>query len=194
MKYIFGIIAICLTFIGYVPYLRDTIKQKTKPHIFSWFIWGLIAVMSFGIQFQGGAGPGAFVTLAAAIICFVICIIALLHIKTNQNIKKIDVIFFVLSIISLILWLVVKQPLYSIIILASVDLFGFLPTIRKSWNKPFEETLSSYIINTFRFGLAILALSSYSVVVSLYPIVCIFANAFISLYLIIRRKQIGQRA
>ena len=33
MKDILGFIAIALTFIGYVPYIRDTLQGKTRPHV-----------------------------------------------------------------------------------------------------------------------------------------------------------------
>jgi hypothetical protein len=35
-----GVIAVILTFAGYIPYLRDVFAGKTKPHIYSWFLWG----------------------------------------------------------------------------------------------------------------------------------------------------------
>jgi uncharacterized protein with PQ loop repeat len=38
MKEVIGIIAVIFTFVGYIPYIMDTIKGKTKPHIYSWFI------------------------------------------------------------------------------------------------------------------------------------------------------------
>jgi hypothetical protein len=72
MKEILGIVAVILTFVGYVPYIRDTLAGKTKPHIYTWFIWGLVTAIAFGLQVSAKAGPGAYTTLAAASICFVI--------------------------------------------------------------------------------------------------------------------------
>jgi len=34
LKNIIGIIATLLVFIGYIPYIKDIVKGKTKPHIF----------------------------------------------------------------------------------------------------------------------------------------------------------------
>ena len=58
-----SILAIMLTFIGYAPYLHDLIKQKIRPHIFSWLIWALVTLIIFALQINAGAGIGAFVTL-----------------------------------------------------------------------------------------------------------------------------------
>ena len=41
IKTIIGSLAILLTFIGYIPYIGDIIKRKTKPHLSSWVIWGI---------------------------------------------------------------------------------------------------------------------------------------------------------
>ena len=65
-------IAVLFTFTGYIPYIRDTIKHKTTPHVYTWFVWGIVTSIAFGLQITHKAGPGAYVTLAAAIITFII--------------------------------------------------------------------------------------------------------------------------
>ncbi len=189
IKAIIGIIAVLLTFAGYIPYIRDTLKQKTTPHIYTWFIWGLVTAIAFGLQITHQAGPGAYTTLAAAIVCFIIFGFGIR--QGNRNVTKSDTVFFVLSILALILWLFAKQPVLSVILVSTVDMLGFIPTIRKSWHKPHEETLISYLINTFRFCLALLALDHYTLITSLYPTTWIVANGAFCIYLISRRKQKG---
>jgi len=49
MKEVIGTVTVLLTFAGYTPYIRDTLKGKTHPHAYSWFVWGLIAVLNFAI-------------------------------------------------------------------------------------------------------------------------------------------------
>lgn len=188
-KDILGIVAVILTFVGYVPYIRDTSKGKTIPHIYTWFIWGLVTAIAFGLQITHSAGPGAYTTLAAAIVCFIICGFGIRQGK--KNITRLDTIFFVLSLVALVLWLFAKQPVLSVILVSTIDMLGFIPTIRKSWHKPHEETLVSYMTNTFRFGLALLALSHYTLITSLYPVTWIFANGLFSIFLYTRRKQLA---
>ncbi len=187
MKDILGIIAVVLTFVGYVPYIRDTKKGKTTPHVYTWFIWGLVTAIAFGLQLSAKAGPGAYTTLAAAIVCFIIFGFGMRQGK--KNVTKSDTIFFILSLVALALWLFAKQPILSVILVSTIDMLGFVPTIRKSWHKPHEETLISYMTNTFRFGLAILALNHYTIVTALYPVTWVIANGLFSVFLILRRKQ-----
>ncbi len=191
MKELIGIIAVVLTFVGYVPYIRDTIKGKTKPHIYTWFVWGLVTAIAFGLQLSDQAGAGAYVTLAAALVCFVIFFFGLKQDKAERDITTSDTVFLIFSLIALLLWLFAKQPVLSVILLSVLDMLGFVPTIRKSWMKPQQETLSSYATNTFRFGLAIFALENYTLITALYPITWIIANGLFAVFLVVRRKQLG---
>lgn len=188
LKDVIGAIAVLLTFVGYVPYIRDTISGKTKPHVYTWFLWAFVTAIAFALQVSESAGPGSLVTLAASIVCFVI--FALSYRQGTKDIVKTDTVFFILGIIALILWLFAKQPAMSVIIVSIIDMLAFGPTIRKSWNKPYTETLVSYQINTLRFALALFALQRYTIVTSLYPLTWVVANGFFSLFLIWRRKTI----
>lgn len=189
MKEIIGTIAVALTLIGYVPYIRDTVKGKTTPHIYTWFIWGLVTAIAFGLQLSDNAGPGAFTTLAAAIVCFVIFIFGAR--QGTSDITRSDTIFFVLSLAALVLWLFAKQPILSVVLISVIDILGFVPTIRKSWNKPHEETLISYVINTLRFCLALFALQRYTLITTLYPATWVVANGLFSTFLIVRRRRLA---
>lgn len=187
LKTIFGILAVILTFIGYIPYLVSLIKGKTKPHIYSWFIWSLDAFIIFFLQITHGAGSGALVTLAVAILCSTVFILTLKQ-KNKSPITKTDTIFLVIAFVALIIWLLAKQPLISAILITLVDLFGFIPTIRKSWKNPYSENLAFYAITTFRFVLTIIAIQHYSLITTLNPGVWLLGNALFTLMLIMKRK------
>ena len=189
-KNILGMVATILVFFGYIPYIRDIVKGKTKPHVYSWFLLGFLTLIAFALQLSDKAGSGAFVTLAAAIMCFVVIIFGFIY-KSKVKIVKSDTIFLIFAIISLGLWLIAKQPVLSVILTVIIDLLGFAPTIRKSWNNPFSETLTFYYLNSIRFGLAIIALQKYSLLTALYPITWLMANILFALMLIIRRKKLG---
>ncbi len=189
MKEIVGTIAVLLTFVGYVPYVRDTIRGKTKPHIYSWLLWGFVTISAWGLQISDKAGPGSWVTLAAALVCFVIFFFGLR--QGQKDITKSDTIFFALALVALITWLFARQPVLSVVLLSLTDILGFIPTLRKSWNKPYTETLFSYVLNTLRFALSIYALQRYTIITSLYPLTWVVANGLFSLTLVIRRKQLG---
>ncbi|MBI5531010.1 MAG: hypothetical protein HY918_05965 [Candidatus Doudnabacteria bacterium] len=186
IKTIVSVIAIALTFIGYAPYIIDIFKGKTKPHVFSWLIWGIITSIIFALQINAGGGIGSYVTLSVSLISFFIFFKALP--SGRKQITAIDVIFLFLAIISIPIWLVVKQPVLSIVLLSTIDMLGFAPTVRKSWVDPYSETLSLYTITTFRHALSILGLAHYSIITWLFPGTWVIANALFAIMLIVRRK------
>lgn len=188
IKELLGAIAVVLTILGYIPYIRDTLKGKTTPHVYTWFLWSLVSYIAFALQISDKAGPGAYLTFTAATVTLIISILGLRQGK--RDITFSDTVFLILALIALVLWLFAKQPTASIILVSIVDVLAFVPTIRKSWKKPQEETLSSYATNTVRFAIGIAALERYTLVSSLYPFIWLVANGLFSLYLVIRRQQV----
>ncbi len=190
IKTIISTFSILLIFIGYAPYVFNILKGRTRPHVFSWFIWGLTTGIVYALQVSAGAGVGAWVTLCITLVLISVFFLSLKN--GNKDIRKIDIVFFVSALIAIPVWLVVKQPVISIILLATIDMIGFAPTIRKSWNDPYSETLSLYTITTFRHGLTIFALEKLNFITLLYPVIWVIANAAFAIILIIRRNKISK--
>jgi hypothetical protein len=192
MKEAATVIAIIIASIGYIPYIRDSLQGKTKPHIISWFTWALISFLAFGVQLLNGGGVGSYVNLFMGGICTTVFIIGL-H-KGTRNITRIDVIAFALAIIAIVLWLIVKQPLWSMVLVIFIDIMSFFPTIRKSWNKPWDETLITYECTCVKNLFSIYALQSYTLITTSYPIYSLIATFLFVLLLIFRRKVVKRPA
>ena len=188
-KIIIGILAVMLTFIAYIPYIRDIIKNKTTPHAFTWFVFGVEGAIAYALQVYAGAGYGAWTTLVVAVLCFLIFLFSIY--KKNQDIIFLDAVFLIASFFALFLWFAVKQPIWSVILIVIVSVLGFVPTIRKCWNNPYSETIFLYEANFIRNGLAILALAKYNIITCLYPATWALINLLFVIF-IIKRKKYGK--
>lgn len=186
-KLIITIIAIILIFVGYIPYIKDTISGKTRPHIFSYFLWSIIVLVVFFLQIESGGGFGSWVTFSIWAIIFVIFILSFKNGK--GDIQKADYIFLVLTIIAIIFWLIIKQPVISIVMLVIIDLLAFGPTIRKSWVDPYSETLSLYVVTAIRHGFTIFALSEINFITILFPLAWAIGNLIFAFMLLYRRSK-----
>jgi hypothetical protein len=186
LKTIFGLLAVALSIIGYAPYLIDTLKGRTTPHIYTWFIWGTLAAIGYSLQVSDNAGVGAWVMLSIAILGYTVFGLGLRN--GTKNITWSDTLFFILALIALLLWLVAKQPVLSVILVSITDLLGFGPTMRKAWHHPFSETILTYRLNAVRQTLGLLALEHYSIVTWLYPLVLVLGNGLFSIVLSVRRR------
>ena len=188
IKVFLGIISVVLGAVAFLPYLKDTLHGKTIPHVYTWFTWGTISLTAFALQISAGAGPGAWVTATAALMAFVVFALSLKN--AEKQITKIDTIFFSSAFIALFLWLIAKQPIASSVVLVSVGLLGFFPTLRKSWNDPFSETMSLYSINAIRHLLSFFALTSYTFLSWFFPVAWGLMNGIFVLILLLRRHSL----
>lgn len=190
LKLVAGIVAIILTFVGYVPYYRDILRGKTQPHVYSWFAWALLSMIIFGLQITHGAGLGSFVVLMAGILCIGVFVLGLKN--GIRHITKMDTLFFASALVALCLWLLAKQPVLSSILVTLTDVLSFVPTVTKAWRLPHTETLSFYGLNTVRYLITIFSISSYGLVTSLDPVVVLISNAFMVGLLVVRRKKLSK--
>ncbi len=188
MKETLGFIAVVLTFAAYIPYFRDILKGKTHPHVYSWSLWGLLTILLVALQIKGGAGPATWVTAAAGLMCLGVILLSLKHGK--KYITTSDTITAILSLLAIGFWLVADQPVISMLLVIAADLLAFIPTVRKSWHKPYTETLSLYVTNAIRFSIAVLAVQEYTVLSTAWLVVWAVANALFSIMLVARRKQV----
>lgn len=174
-------------FAGYSIYLRDIFRGKTKPHAFSWLVWSIMEAIAFTAQVVKHGGAGAWVTGASAAISFFIFLLALA--KGKKDFPWFDWIALAISLIAVFLWWLTKEPTMSVILVVIVDAAAFIPTFRKGYHKPFEETITEYELSTFKHLLGILALQAYSISTWLYPASLVMTNSLFVLLLIVRRKQ-----
>ncbi|MBP7767090.1 hypothetical protein KA068_01030 [Candidatus Saccharibacteria bacterium] len=188
MKEIIGAIAVILTFVAYVPYYRDILKGKTHPHVYSWSLWGLLTVLLVALQIKGGAGAATWVTAAAGLLCIGVVFLSLK--KGKKDITTSDTVVAVLALAAIGFWLVADQPIISIILVIVADMLAFIPTVRKSWYKPYSETLSLYVTNAVRFFLALAAVETYTFLSASWIVAWAVVNALFSVLLIVRRKQV----
>ncbi len=188
-KILLGLISVVIAFLSYSFYFRDIFNHKTKPHAFSWFIWGILMSISFFAQVTSKGGPGSWVVGFTALICFLISLIALK--KGLKNIRLLDWVGLTGAFIALFLWFIVKDPVLSVILVTITYSLGFLPTFRKSFNKPQDETLITFILNGLKFLISLFALSSISVVTAFYPIALVIINWSFAAMLVIRRRALS---
>jgi hypothetical protein len=188
MKETLSAIAVALTFLAYIPYYRDIIKGKTHPHLYSWALWGLLTIMIVALQIKGGAGPSTYVTASSGLLCIGVIFLCLKNVK--KDITMSDTFVAALSLIAMGFWLIADKPIVSIVLVVMADLLAFVPTVRKSWNKPHTETLSLYVTNTVRFTIAVMAIQNYTLLAVLWPVSWAIANGLFSVLLVIRRRQI----
>lgn len=188
MKAFLAVLAVVVAVIGYIPYFRDVFQNKTKPHLFSWFVWGLLTSIAFVAQVIDGAGAGSWVTGSSALFCFVVAGFAFK--RGTHSFPVSDWIAFGSALVAILLWVLTKSPVLSVVLITIADGIGFIPTFRKGFAKPNEETVSLYVLAAVKFLIGLFALSAYSLTTWLYPASLVLTNMLFVALLLVRRRQL----
>ncbi len=180
------IISLILQIIAYIPYLRDILKRKTEPHAYTWLIWAITQGIAAAGIYYGFGGLAIFQLIFGVITVLIVFAFSFKY--GTKNITKSDKIVFILALLSIVVWWKLKQPLISILMVTLIDLFGFYPTLRKTYQEPWSETLSTWIFFTLSNLLAIFCISKYSLLTSTYLIAITFLDFLLVLVIFYRKK------
>ncbi len=183
-KLFIWIISIILTIYAYYSYIISIFKNKTKPHVFSWLIWSISTLVVFLWQLIWWGWYWTFWSWAIAF--FVIFIFFISLKKWEKNFSKMDIFSLLCAFVALLLWYITNNPLYSVILLVSVDIFWFIPTFLKTYKKPFSEDIQIYLITGVIYLLSFISLKNYSLLTIFWPVVIWWVNfifVFFTLFL-----------
>jgi hypothetical protein len=188
-KIILGIIAIAIGLVSYIPYFKDIFSGHTKPHMFSWFVWALLEGTAFFAQLSKGAGAGAWVTGTTSILCLSVFAVSLS--RGEKNITTSDKLSLAGAMLGIILWYFSQNALTAVILVSVTDFLGFIPTFRKSYFKPHEETAKLYMMSVLKLIFSLLALKSFNLTTAIYPASMILTNVSFLVMVFFRRKSLA---
>lgn len=169
-KEILSAVAIVVTFVAFLPYIRSIVQGQTKPHVFSWIIWSSTTFIIFAAQLADKGGVGAWPLGVSSCITLYVAVLSYRK-KSDITITKSDWLFLIMAMATLPLWYFTSDPLLVVIILTTVDILGFAPTFRKAYFSPYGEQLKFYAMMAVRDLIAISAMEHYSLTTILFPIV-----------------------
>lgn len=182
-----SIAAILLTLAAYAPYIQAIRAGQVKPHFFSWLIWSLTTAIVFCAQLAAAGGAGAWPTGVSGAITLYVAWLAF-TLRSDFSATRADQAFLVAALLSLPLWYVTDDPLWSVVILTLVDALGFGPTLRKVLAKPQEESATFYALFAVRSVLSVLALETRTLTTVLFPAVMVVACIAVCMLLWWRRR------
>lgn len=183
---IIGAIAFLIGLSGTVIYIRSILIRKTKPHLYTWMVFSILTTIAFLAQIYDHGGPGSWTTGMTAFSCICIAILAIKF--GTKDVHKSDKFSLFFSLSAIIPWFITKDPLLSVIMISLIDSVAMVPTLRKSWNNPHDENLTSYVIANIKTILSVAALTNLTLVTTLYPIAIIIVNFALIFLCLWRRK------
>ncbi len=187
---IFGYIAVILSIISYIPYIYDVLKNKTRPHIFMWILWSLLSGITYFIQIYNNAGAGSWSMAISTLACFFIFLISIK--QGEKQIVLLDWICFLGALLAISIWLITSNQISAVLLTTLTALLSFIPTFRKSWHRPYEETALTYTINSVKWLVSLIALTEINFFTAFYLIIVLGLNGLLALIITICRSKVTQ--
>ena len=187
IKLVFSIIATLITIIwGFFPYIRDIFRNKTKPHIYTWLIWTITqGVATVGLIY-GKGGWGALELLIGTFFVFIIFLLSFKY--GTKNVAKLDTVMFVVALLFFVIWTQVQDPLLAVFMVSIVDILGYMPSFRKTFQEPWTETVTTWLLFAIGNIFVMLSLGQYNLLTLTYLVSIATANIILVAICLVRRK------
>ena len=157
-------------------YIRDMYRGETRPNRVSFFLWSLAPMIGAFISFQEGARFLVVPIFMAGFNPFIILLFSFIKRSGYWKLGIFDYVCGVISIVALFLWIVAGEPLLAFVFAIIADLFASIPTIVKSWKSPYSESPLLYVISSFGNIIALLTITTWSIVSYGFPIYLTLSN------------------
>src|SRR3989344_2571178 len=189
VKAVLGIVAGVIAFLAYIVYVISIFRGGSKPNRATWWIWSFMGlVLALSYQFSGASN-----TIWVPYVEFLgPLIIAILSIKYGEGglDNKTDLICLLGATISIILWIIFKNPVVALITNLAVDSFAIVPTIKKSYLRPEGEDFWAWFGTGLADSLNMFAVERFSFAILIYPIYMLVSDLIIIVILLFKKKGI----
>ena len=188
-KLVVGILGGILMVIGYIPYLKDILAGKTKPHLYTWIIWTITWGTALVALLYAGGKFGSIVMITGMIL--VLWVLGLCFKHGTKNITRSDTVTLIFALLAVVAWWQLRDPTISVIMVTAIDGLGYIPTLRKTYQEPNSETMSFWFIMAAVTFISIVANAEYNFLTVFYLGVVTLANITVAMTIVLRRKALS---
>lgn len=152
--------------LGYIPYIIETIRRKTKPNVATWAIWAALdTLILFGMIQTETVNGQLIVSVVGA---WIVTVLAIVYGTTDWT--WIETVCLVGCVIGALAWQALADPLVAITVGTSLIVIGAIPTFLHGWRKPEEEDRWAWLLYFFGCVFALLSVKTWTIASGLQPI------------------------
>lgn len=177
IKAFFGVMALVLNLVGYVPYIRDIFRGKVVPHRITWGVWTILtAIVAFN-QLKNGGGWSSLFFISTTMVVAVVFVLSIK--KGIGSSSPLDKACLVLALILLGYWLTLHDTKVSTYVAVVIDALGAMPTIIKTYKHPETETYIQWALAAVAGMLTFFSVQKVELVLIVYPLYIFTFNGLI---------------
>jgi hypothetical protein len=171
-----------------LPYIRDVLRGRTRPHRGTWAIWALLAATAFVAQLAGGAGWSLLMLGIQTV--SVTAVFALSIRRGVSGLGRADAAFGAVALLGIGGWLLSSRPVVAIACVVVADLAALALMLPKAWRDPHSETASSFLLAGLAGILAAAAVGAVRADLLLYPVYFGVANTGTAAVIRLRQRAV----
>lgn len=179
VKSIFGLLSGIGTIYAFIPYVADTVNNRTQPQRASWLIWSVLGSIAFFAQLYEGASASLWF-VAAQVSGTIIVFILSIRCGSGVYLKSSDYWILCAAVFGLVLWFFAETATYSLMITITISLLGGSITVVRAFKNPDGETLSTWVIFLMASVCALFSVGSLNPTLLAYPMyLCVLYSAIV---------------
>jgi hypothetical protein len=182
---VLGIAAGLCSCVDELPYIRDVLRGRTRPHRGTWGIWALLAITAFASQLAAGAGWSLLMLGAQAV--SVTAVFALSIPRGVGGLGYADAALGAAALCGIVGWLASSQPVVATVCVVGADLAAFALMVPKAWRDPHSETAGTFVLAGLSGTLAAAAVGEPRPDLLLYPLYFSVINTAAALVISLRQ-------
>ena len=171
---LWGLSAGLLSLSAYLLYARSIISLRSQPSLVTWGIWSVLLSLTAASYFAVGAHETFWFAAGnalGAILCGAVAF------KTGRWIwTPLDLVALSGAALGIGIWAYTNSPFAALLAFIVADFMGAVPTLYKAAKKPLTEELFPWGITAVASALSLLAISSWSLQIAIYPLYMVVTN------------------
>ncbi len=177
MQLVVGFAALLLNLLGYIPYIRDILRKKVKPHRITWGIWTILTTIAAFNQVSNGGGYSSMFFISTTVLVTIVFVLSFRYGMGGAS--KIDRLCLTLAILLLIYWITVQETRLSTVLAVIIDGLAAIPTVIKTYHQPETESYPQWILAGIAGLLTMSAVPHFDWILIIYPLYVVLMNGAI---------------
>jgi hypothetical protein len=177
-------LSVFISIAGAYPYIRDTLRGQTKPNRVSWGMWTLAPLIGTGAAISAG---GDLWTVVRVFLAGFIPLLVFTSSFVNRNsywkITSFDLWCGFASLIALVLWLAMNNPVMAILFAVIGDALAAIPTLRKAWQAPETETATTYAASALSVLLIVPSIPAWDIPNVAFPLYLLIVDSLLMTFI-----------
>lgn len=169
-----GLVSAILIMANMGWYLLRTIRGEIRPHVFTNLVNGLVTLIVFVGMLSLESGPAAWRTGLMGVLCILVA--AATARQGIGYVSRSDVVMLVAALAAIPIWKMTESPDYAIAWILFIEASAVVPSFRKAYELPHEDSPLVWSLSGVSQLLALVALENPTWSVVLYFVIWVFMS------------------